>query len=80
MKMFDAVKWMAENGHPGYANEIREIESKMDEVKEAGGKLGLFWHKCDHTLQLLACYQEQIEEVRRAAYDRWDDWRSDPLD
>jgi hypothetical protein len=76
MAEFDAVKWMAEHGHPGYANEIAELEARKAEVFAEGQQLPY----CSSTIARLNKLNEQIEEVRRAAWDRWDDWRSDPLD
>lgn len=63
-KPFDAVEWMAENGHLSYKNRIEELKKQLRAYAD------------EDNAQIL----EEIDEIRREAYDRYDDWRSDPLD
>jgi hypothetical protein len=74
---FDAVDWMFAHGHKGYAREIADLQSVKDEIRAEAGRYG---HLCPFTQADLAKVDAQIEEVRRAAYDRFDDWRTDALD
>jgi hypothetical protein len=74
---FDVVDWMFQHGHKGYANEINALQSVKDEIRAEAGR---YWDQCPFTTADLAKVDAQIEEVRRAAYDRYDDWRTDALD
>lgn len=74
MTKFDAVEWMAQHGHPGYANRINEILCTKDETI---GEAGRYWQHCPFTTERLAKLDAMIEEVQREAYDRYDDWATD---
>jgi len=61
---FDAVEWFAKLGKTGYADRIRDLTCVRKTVDAA------FHAKVDAL----------IEEVRREAYERYDDYRTDPLE
>lgn len=71
---FDVVRWMADHGHPGYANEINALECTINEIK---GDAGRYWDQCEFTRGTIAKIRDAIETVRREAQDRYDDWVSD---
>lgn len=66
--MFDVVEWMAKNGHVSYKNRILELTSQVNDMSSPISE--------DEVQTLL----DRIEEIRREAYDRYDDWKTDPLD
>ena len=72
-----AVEWMTKNGRPGYANEINALEAIKSETI---GEAGRYWQFCEFTQEKVRKIEAEIAEVKRAAYDRYDDWVSDPLD
>jgi hypothetical protein len=71
---FDIIDWMFKHGHKGYAAEIADLNSVKDEIRAEGGRYG---HLCPYVAADLAKVDEEIEEVRRAAQDRFDDWATD---
>ena len=71
---FDVVQWMFDNGHVGYANEIREIESTRNEARAEAGPNAQY---CEYFQQDMKKFDAEVEEVRRCAQDRYDDWASD---
>ena len=74
MTKFNAVDWMYRNGHPSYANQINDLEMTIDEFKsEAGAN----WQFCEYTLDTIAKIRKEIEEIRGAAEDRYQDWATD---
>jgi hypothetical protein len=70
----NVVGWMADHGHPGYLNEIHVLESLRDETI---GDAGRYWQYCEFTQAVLAKIDASIAEVRRTAWDRYDDWATD---
>jgi hypothetical protein len=72
-----AVEWMTKHGRPGYANEIEALRATRNEVI---GDAGRYWQDCPFTQETLRKIDAEIEEVKQAALDRYDDWASDPLD
>ena len=74
---FDAVMWMAKHGHPGYANEIQELVAlKWETIGEAGR----YWQHCEVTQAKVKKIEAEIAEIERCAWERYEDWRTDPLD
>lgn len=72
----DAVKWMADNGHLGYASEIHALEAiKWETIGEAGR----YWQECPFVREKIKQIETEIAEVERAAWERYDDWRTDAL-
>ena len=71
-----AIEWMAENGRPGYRNRVRIYESLIDETI---GDAGRYWQFCDFTVAKIAAVKAEIEDIKRDALDRYEDWASDPL-
>lgn len=74
MTQFNAVEWMANNGHPSYAREINDLKCVIDEIK---GDAGRNWQFCEFTLASIAKVKAQITEVEEAALDRYQDWATD---
>lgn len=72
MEKFDVIKWMTENGHPGYAAEIAVIEGMKPDI--------LASPFADIRKLALDFLNDKIEQVRQEAQDRYDDWKTDPLD
>jgi hypothetical protein len=72
-----AVKWMAAHGHLGYANEIQALEAAK---WEAIGEAGQNWQHCPFIREKIKQIDAEIAEAQRAAWERYEDWRTDPLD
>jgi hypothetical protein len=71
-----AVEWMARHGHPEYANQIRDLKDHKNEII---GDAGRYWQYCEFTQAALAKIDAKIEEIGRRAWERYEDWRTDPL-
>jgi hypothetical protein len=71
-----AVEWMAKHGRPGYAAKIHELEARINEYI---GDAGRYWQDCPVTMGFIKSIRAEIDEIKRAAWDRYDDWASDPL-
>ncbi len=76
MATFNAVNWMYDHGHKGYADKINELRSVRDETI---GEAGRYWQFCEFTQKALAKIDAEILEIEQAAQDRYDDWATDPF-
>ena len=68
------IEWMAEQGRTGYAAEINALLATRDEIFAEAGPNGKF---CPFVQRQLAQIDAEVAEVKRAAYDRYQDWASD---
>ena len=71
---FDIINWMTEHGRPEYEAQIRTLESERDEKVAEAGPNGKF---CAYLAADLKKIDNDIEEIRQRAQDRYDDWASD---
>jgi hypothetical protein len=71
MSKFDVVEWMTARGKTSYARDIRIQESIIRCIKRDA-----YWPNAEKDI---ADAEAKIEETRREAQDRYDDWASDPL-
>lgn len=74
MNVDRAVIWMAEHGHPEYANKISILEAMCDELI---GDAGRYWQHCEFTQGKLARIRGEIAEIKLSALDRYEDWATD---
>ena len=68
------VEWMAERGRTGYRDRIHALEAQINETKGDGGR---YWQHCEFTTKRIAAIQAEIEEEKRDALERYEDWASD---
>jgi len=61
---FDVVSWMQQHGHPGYANRIARYER--------AATLALT-HNLRGAARRIAALDRRIADVRRDAFERYDD-------
>lgn len=76
MAAFDAVAWNAAHGRPCFAIQIEALRATKSELIGEGGR---YWQDCPHITDAMRQIDAEIEELAQAAYDRFDDLRSDPL-
>jgi hypothetical protein len=76
MGRFDPVAWFAEHGRTCYAEQIHAVQATKSEVIAEAGPNG---HLCPFVAEQVRKLDAEIEEIRRAAADRYDDYASDPL-
>ena len=74
MAQFDVVDWMYRHGHPSYANQINDLKMAIDEHKSDAGR---YWQQCEFTMEMINKIRKEIEEIRQAAEDRYQDWATD---
>lgn len=71
-----ALRFMSDNNHPSYAEDINALQAQFDEVQAEAGPNG---HICEFTQASLDGIDKAIWEIAEAAMDRYEDWASDPL-
>jgi len=71
---FDVVTWMRHHGRPGYAKRIYRFQ------KAIALALTHNHHGVRAARKRVEVLEAHIETIRQEAYERYDDWRTDPLD
>lgn len=71
-----ALRFMTNNGHPGYEIHIENARSMFDEMQAEAGPGG---PDCPILQETLDGLDKEIWEAAQAAVDRYDDWATDAL-
>ena len=69
-----AVVWMAERGITCYQFQIAECEEAIEGFKADAGR---YWNECEQTLRWISLAQFEIQDIKQAAYDRYQDKAED---
>ena len=68
-KPFDYVEWFAAHGHTNYRDAIAKHEERIAALKGS-----------DPECATIMYLENEINEIRQSAADKYDDLKTDPLD